>query len=216
MKSILLAKLKATAWGLLLAASISVGAIALTYRPAAAQSAPKADASLAAKASPDDLEALRLEVEALRLDLKATKEHVKALEDGARKGGAEELKARELEKIKAMEEAQRKVYAGKADPTNPLGEIDAPRDGGITGTVAPGAPAAGATGEVEAAMQTLRKHPDDKQALEVLDRAIQRLKDEADQFKAKVHQKCDEAWKVEQFKQAIQSIKDPQAPAVEK
>ena len=65
-------------------------------------------------------------------------------------------------------------------------------------------------------MQTLWKHPDDKQAMEVLDRAIQRLKDEADQFKAKVHQKWDEAWKVEQFKQAIQSIKEPQGPAAEK
>jgi hypothetical protein len=84
MKSLLLTKLKATAWGLLLAASLSVGAIALTYRSAAAQQpAPAADHPAAAKSSPDrdELEALRLEVEALRLELKATKERVKALEE---------------------------------------------------------------------------------------------------------------------------------------
>src|SRR5207248_1274470 len=77
-------KLKATAWGLLLAASMTIGAVALTYRPAAAQPAPKADPAAAAKAAnPDELEALRLEVEALRLDLKATKARVQALESRA-------------------------------------------------------------------------------------------------------------------------------------
>jgi RNA polymerase sigma factor (sigma-70 family) len=62
MKSMLLTKLKATTWGLLLAASLSIGAVALTYRPAAAQPAPKADHPAAAKSSPnqDELEALRL------------------------------------------------------------------------------------------------------------------------------------------------------------
>ena len=58
MKSMLLTKLKATAWGLLLAASLSVGAVALTYWSAAAQAGPEAGGrcSLAAKASPDELE----------------------------------------------------------------------------------------------------------------------------------------------------------------
>ena len=89
MKSLLLTKLKATAWGLLLAASLSVGAIALTYRSAAAQPAAPADhpaATARSSADRDDLEALRLEVEALRLELKATKERVKAGERGAAQG----------------------------------------------------------------------------------------------------------------------------------
>ena len=95
MKSLLLTKLKATAWGLLLAASLSVGAIALTYRSAAAQPAAPADhpaATARSSADRDDLEALRLEVEALRLELKATKERVKALENqgaGAEGAGGE-------------------------------------------------------------------------------------------------------------------------------
>ncbi len=52
MKSLLLTKLKATAWGLLLAASISVGAITLTYRPAAAQPAPEATPPLVIQPAP--------------------------------------------------------------------------------------------------------------------------------------------------------------------
>ena len=62
-------------------------------------------------------------------------------------------------------------------------------------------------------MQKLRQHPDDKAALEALHRAIQRCKDEADQFKEKVKQKCDEAWRLEQFEQAVRRLNGlPQTP----
>jgi RNA polymerase sigma factor (sigma-70 family) len=93
-KAMLLTKLKSVGWGLLLAASLAAGAVALTYRPATAQPAPDprppagrapsdAAPARAAGLDRDDLEALRLEVEALRLELKAAKERIKALEDRA-------------------------------------------------------------------------------------------------------------------------------------
>ncbi len=69
--------------------------------------------------------------------------------------------------------------------------------------------------DLDAAMQKLRQHPDDKPALAVLQRAIRRLMDEANQFKAKVQEKCEEARKLEQFEQAVQrlngSLKTPPA-----
>ncbi|HVS35732.1 MAG TPA: sigma-70 family RNA polymerase sigma factor, partial [Gemmataceae bacterium] len=103
MKSMLLTKLKATAWGLLLAASLSVGAVVLTYRPASAQSAPTGQPPAAAKSSPekDELEAMRLEIEALRLELKATKARVKALEEQA-----------EAQKVQAAQPAGDAVFKG--------------------------------------------------------------------------------------------------------
>ncbi|HVS34983.1 MAG TPA: sigma-70 family RNA polymerase sigma factor [Gemmataceae bacterium] len=206
MKSMLLTKLKATAWGLLLAASLSVGAIALTYRPAAAQPAPKPDAPRAANSLPDrdDLESLRLEVEALRLDLKATKERVKVLEEAARKGGAEDVKARDLEQLKLLEDARLRSGAAKPDP-KPAAANNVSQGGGKPGTPGAVAPAAEAPGDVDAAMQKLRQHPDDKQALDVLESAVKRLRQESQKLE-------DEAEKLDEFVQAVQKLKGASPP----
>ena len=88
----LLTKIKGAALVLLLAASVSVGTVGLTYRTATAQTGQqtaaeaqeRADqartATKALRTERDDLESLRLEVEALRVSLQATKQRVKALE----------------------------------------------------------------------------------------------------------------------------------------
>jgi RNA polymerase sigma factor (sigma-70 family) len=98
-KAMLVSKLKGAAWALLIAASLGAGAVALSYRTAAAQPAPAADQpragepparppapAKAAAGEKDELEALRLELEALRADLKALRERVKALEAEGRTG----------------------------------------------------------------------------------------------------------------------------------
>jgi RNA polymerase sigma factor (sigma-70 family) len=102
MKAMLLTKVTGATWGLVLAASLSVGAVVFTYRIAAAQQPAVPTPALAspggqptpAPASPrpaapvvgerDDLEALRLEVEALRRSLQATRARVQALEEEVR------------------------------------------------------------------------------------------------------------------------------------
>jgi len=209
MKAMLLTKLKGGLWALLVAAAVGVIAPGWAYRSAAAEPPRTADPTYLGRAAeapatrpaaPDDLEALRREVEAL-------KERVKALENQAR------------------------AQTGTADPDFPGAGNGALRDGNFTGTTvktATGAPAGNGTpaavpglrwqidtpGDLEAAVQKLRQHPDDKQALEVLDRAIRRLMDEADQFKAKVQEKCEEARKLEQFKQALQRQADEELPVV--
>jgi len=84
LKAMLLTKIKGAALVLLLAASVGVGTVSLTYRTVAAEPQAKADAprptARAVSPEKDDLEALRLEVEALRVSLRATRERVKVLE----------------------------------------------------------------------------------------------------------------------------------------
>jgi hypothetical protein len=106
LKAMLLKKLKAGSWALLIAVALGVGATALSYRTAAAEPARTADPTLPADAADcppqggdprraadaprpaapdkDELEALRLDVEALRVSLQATRERLKALEDEVR------------------------------------------------------------------------------------------------------------------------------------
>jgi RNA polymerase sigma factor (sigma-70 family) len=83
-KAMLLTKIKSAALVLLLAASVGVGGVTLTYRTAAAEpqqnAAQPRPSARATNPEKDDLEALKLEVEALRLSLQATRERVKALE----------------------------------------------------------------------------------------------------------------------------------------
>ncbi len=206
MKSLLLTKLKATAWGLLLAASLSVGAIALTYRSAAAQPATAADhptATARSSADRDDLEALRLEVEALRLELKATKERVKALENQA-----------EAQKGQAGKPAVNAVFAPLGVdvdyafpitkyPSNPYNTVEftpnqqylqyntavkpwltsTSRQGNAIYTRIAAQPATAPpedvkqlAAEVEAAAKKLQEKPDDKQALDELNCAVDRLR----------------------------------------
>jgi RNA polymerase sigma factor (sigma-70 family) len=86
-KTMFLAKLETVSWGLLLAVSVSMGAVGLT---AARQATPAAGAGAAPEArerrpaprpTSDELEALRREIESLRLDLRATKDRIKKLEE---------------------------------------------------------------------------------------------------------------------------------------
>jgi RNA polymerase sigma factor (sigma-70 family) len=194
MKSMLLTKLKATAWGLLLAASISVGAVALTYRPATAQPAPAAQPPAAAKAAPsrDELEALRLEVEALRLDLKATKERVQALEDKAQRAQADNATQVWLRSINQGDDSMRPWTesvlqaddGGRAWIQSVLQAPDARsrwnmQRFGLWQAPPPAAPTEDVkklAAEVEAAAKKLREKPDDKQALEELNCAVERLR----------------------------------------
>jgi RNA polymerase sigma factor (sigma-70 family) len=161
MKSILLTKLNATTWGLLLAAAITAGAVALTYGPAAAQPAPKADPAPAAKsANRDELEALRLEVEALRLDLKATKQRVTALEDHEAQALAGNGNAAWTGGWQAGPNAGSYVWANTqprvaAAPSEDVKQLAA---------------------EVEAAAKKLGEKPDDKEALAELNCAVERLR----------------------------------------
>jgi len=251
-KAMLVTKLKGAAWALLIAASLGAGAVALSYRTAAAEPAAPApdrptpgetaDRPPAPARAPagekDELEALRLELDALRADLRALRERVKALE------------------------AEGHAGKGRGDPNlPPAGPPGPPRDGatppgglpdtgrpppgsglppgppggppgrgaglppgaggppagsppggfpggfgpptgappgsggfpGGPGGAAPdlptqpgasGAPPAGGAdpaAEVEAALKKVREKPDDKQALEALERAVKRLKERADQ-----------------------------------
>ncbi len=172
MKSMLLTKLKATAWGLLLAASLSVGAVALTYRPAAAQQPAAVPPPAAAKSSPDrdELEALRLEVEALRLELKATKERVKTLEEQAQAVGREGQLLFTTDHIVVDNPSiarWRAVWAAHADRWD-LAQL--------VQSTAPPEDMQKLAAEVEAAAKKLREKPDDPQALEELNCAVGRLK----------------------------------------
>jgi len=219
MKAMVLTKLKAAAWGLLLAATLAAGAVALTYRPAAAQTGPATPADrprAAGTVDRDELEALRLEVEALRLDLKAAKERVKTLEDEAREnkpargagiGGPFGGFGRG-----GMAPAPG-GFPGEPPPGAPgglppgfvappggaprTGQPGAPPPGIPFVQSQPGAPGAGGappgaapdpnvgegspdpTADLEAAVKKFQQHPNDRQALEQLERAVQRLKAQA-------------------------------------
>ena len=218
MKAMLLTKLKGGLWALLVAAAVGVSAAGWAFRSAAADP-PRAEyptylrppdptypgraaeSPATRPAAPDDLESLRREVEAL-------KERVKALENQARvpSGG-----------IGSGSEGAGNFGPGAGAPMGPpakAGSPDAPPKGQPLADVGflleVDTPA-----DLDAAMQKLRQHPDDKPALAVLQRAIRRLMDEANQFKAKVQEKCEEARKLEQFEQAVQrlngSLKTPPA-----
>ena len=190
MKSLLLTKLKATAWGLLLAASLSVGAIALTYRSAAAQPAAPADhpaATARSSADRDDLEALRLEVEALRLELKATKERVKAMENQAqcrRRGAGGEppdlcngRARRTVEHKHRFTPTELHIHAAQLNgPNLPLQNYIFTHAQLTKPSTAASEDVKQLAAEVEAAAKKLQEKPDDPQALEELNRAVGRLK----------------------------------------
>jgi RNA polymerase sigma factor (sigma-70 family) len=85
MRAMFLTKLRAAAWVILLAASVSAGAVGLSYRASAeGPQEPARPARGMAGVSRDELEALRLEVEALRRELRSTRERVRALEEDHR------------------------------------------------------------------------------------------------------------------------------------
>ena len=199
LKAMFLSKLNCTAWALLMAVAVGVGATAWTYR-AAAQPAPDprpatvalpADgvaARAAAADRADDLEALRLEVEALRLEVKAAKERIKALEDrgqaapgrtgqetnGPQRGPYQTDAVAKPGSDNAAAPDRAREHTGQP-PTGDTRPYT--RDGQIRVDQGPGDPAA----DLEAAVKKLRQHPDDRQALDELERAVQRLKDRGPQ-----------------------------------
>jgi hypothetical protein len=185
LKAMLLTKIKGAALVLLLAASVGVGSVAVTYRTAAAEPGPTAtqpgSSARAANPEKDDLEALRLEVESLRLSLQATRERVKVLEakEQARKGPTD------LDREAAVTEL--KVDHLDVNGVQPL--LKSARDLEVYSEVRLAKPlekwatvviATDPTAEIEAAAKELRKNPTDKKALDALDRAIERLKRRAE------------------------------------
>jgi RNA polymerase sigma factor (sigma-70 family) len=202
LKAMLLTKIKGAALGLLLVAAAGVGTVGLTYRTATAQTGPGPQTAAeaqewanrprtTAKAEKDDLESLRLEVEALRVSLQATRERVKALEVAAQaqqkpvgadgNGAAEPL---------AIPGSAPGLSPGAAPPLAIPGSAPSLPPGGVIrslSTLRPdAAPAKPATREypawftemenAEAATKKLAQDPNDREALDALDRAVHELK----------------------------------------
>jgi RNA polymerase sigma factor (sigma-70 family) len=160
LKVMLLNKLK-TVWAVVFALLVGAGAVGLTYRTAAAQPQPgKVGDTSAARATADDLEELRLEVAALRKGLEATRARVTTLE-------------REVQALKG----------GRHQP-GALNRADEPNLGGLTTDLvvpievhARSRLATDPLANAEAALKKLRANPNDKEAADALDRALQRLKE---------------------------------------
>jgi RNA polymerase sigma factor (sigma-70 family) len=197
LKVMLLNKLK-TVWIVVLALVVGAGAVGLTYRTAAAQPQPRrdGDTSPAARATADDLEELRLEVAALRKGLEATRARVKTLEaevqtlktGHAQPGG---LKRTDLPWSATTAPTQGHYWDPTNTPNQAPGQQPAPtstspsqRNPGMqTGQPLPwlSAPREKADSpltDAEAALKKLRKNPNDKEAADMLDRALQQLKEQ--------------------------------------
>jgi RNA polymerase sigma factor (sigma-70 family) len=161
-KTMFLMKLRAVvAVGVVLV--VGAGVVGLAYQTGAAEPSKAAGAPAgAAQAAADDLEALRLEVEALRAELRATRARVKALEDEARASKERDTAAPK------KDEAPAKIPMGGAYKR-------AVTEYYATFTETP--KAADPLAEAETALKKLKEHPDDKQAAEALEKAVQRLKE---------------------------------------
>jgi RNA polymerase sigma factor (sigma-70 family) len=184
MKAMLLTKLKITACFAMLMLLAGVGATGLTYRATAEE--PKQEpryynSFVAARQAPDDLESLRLEMEALHKELRATRERVKALENEMRalKGQGGKMGGGMMGMM---------MHGGKGGPHGvgdaPKGNFppsdlrkDGPRDT-VDPNLRKGGPqqAVDPFAEAEAALKRLRHDPNDQQAAEELERALNRLK----------------------------------------
>ena len=192
LKAMLLTKLKGGLWALLVAAAVGVAAAGWNYRSAAAdplRAGP--DLPAARPAAPDDLESLRAEIAALE-------ERVKVLENQAQ---AQARSAVTIDPLTGKAVQQNWEVLKRGDAVT----IDVDEDGKPDIFIG-GASKAVTDGTREEAVQKLRHHPDDKQALEVLQRAIQRLNEES-------QQKRNEARKLEQLVRAVQRLNGaPEAP----
>ena len=202
LKTMLLTKLKCAAGVLLAVLAVGVGAAAWTCR-AAAQPAPRqtdnvldrtADAppAKAAGTERDELEALRLELDALRLEVRADRERIKALEERApAPAGGPVLTGPGT--ATTTPKVSDHAPGGPADPggapaPNPSSRYpDAKHGPSDAAPPGPGGPItvdrteADPAAAVEDALKRLRQHPDDKQALDELERAVQRLKERSPQ-----------------------------------
>jgi RNA polymerase sigma factor (sigma-70 family) len=170
-KTMFLAKLRGVvAVGLVL--FVGAGVVGLAYHTGAAE--PKQQAAPnAARPADDELEALRLEIEALRKGLRATRERVKTLE-----GEVQALKAKDAAAPQQQGAGGNSVGRVQLDLAPYMVEHINLSDGLRTlllAEVGVNDPLA----EAEAALKNLRQDPNDKQATDALERALQRLKEGA-------------------------------------
>jgi RNA polymerase sigma factor (sigma-70 family) len=156
MKTMLLTKLRAFV-AVAVVAFVSAGVVGLAYQTGAAE-----PSKAAPQAAADDLEALRLEVDALRMELRATRARVKTLED----------------EVRASKEP------GAAAPKKDGATATKPTDGKYKWAVERYSKllketpkAADPLAEAEDALKKLRANPDDRQAADALEKALQRLKE---------------------------------------
>jgi RNA polymerase sigma factor (sigma-70 family) len=186
-RAMLLSKLKLV-WALTLAVVVGAGAVGLTYRPAAAQPQAPRGAAQASRVTADELDELRLEVAALRKGLEATRQRLKALEDevhalrgrraGSRPAGGGTRPIPEgadtpLDRAKADRDMVERLERATQRPDPDAFERGEERlDRALVGEKA--SPLV----QAEAALKKLRANPNDKQAADALERALQRLKQE--------------------------------------
>jgi RNA polymerase sigma factor (sigma-70 family) len=168
MKAMLLAKLKVAAWVVLLAVCVGGGA---AYR-AAAQGPVQGRFVVtdgAGRNTPDDLEAIRLEMEALRKEVRALRERVRTLEAqaAAPKGGETPRRAGEQQADVVLKH----LITGKQN-------ADVAFRPGITGGVTYYFKFADPLADAEAALKKLRANPNDKHAADALEQALKRLKEQ--------------------------------------
>ena len=169
---------------------VGAGVVGLAYQTGAAEPRQPA-APGAAQAAADDLEELRLEIAALRKGLQATRERVKTLEDevAALKGTKaeaapapnkpapatlkEELEREQIRLHNLTDEKTLRDLAGQTwkdvETAEKLSDLAAQKMRKVADPLA----------EAEAALKKLKEHPDDKHATEVLEHALQRLKERA-------------------------------------
>jgi hypothetical protein len=159
----LLTKLRAYV-AIAVVAFVGAGVVGLAYRTTAAE-----PSKAAARPADDDLEALRLEVEALRKSLQATRERVKALEKDVQ--GLQARPRVEGAGMNLQEYKTGSLLLGVG--THP--------DAGLTGSIILTERNfdANPLAQAEAALKQLRANPDDKQAVDALEKALQRLKERA-------------------------------------
>jgi hypothetical protein len=182
-KTMLLMKLRAF---VVVALVVCVGAsvVGLAYRTTAAEPG-KTGAATQSVATADDLEALRLEVEALRKSLQATRERVKALEGEVQALKSSPRAAGPAGELPAGVSSQLRPSAGKISSVELAPMVGQPYSVEFvpptTEKVQPVTtrPAGGADplAEAEAALKKLRQKPDDEQAADALEKALQRLKE---------------------------------------
>jgi RNA polymerase sigma factor (sigma-70 family) len=164
LKAMLLTKIKSAGLVLLLAASVGVGTVTLTYRTTAAEPQAKADAprTAARAASPgkDDLEALRLEVEALRVRLQATQERVKGLE-----AEVHALKADQPSKRTEIRPDHDPLVTGKREATAPATPKATTTRSAVDKEATPSSPPADRTAVDRAAIKVMGSAPGGEQRL---------------------------------------------------
>jgi RNA polymerase sigma factor (sigma-70 family) len=173
MKAMLLSKLKITVCAAALMLLAGVGATGVAYRAIAEE--PRRTRTedtifQTRRSQPDDLDSLRLEIEALRKELRATRERVKALEEGMH--GQKALNTRELPKQHQLDVEKRQHdverFRDMMDKQihSQIHSFRVKRDEGDV------------VSRAEAALKKLSENTDNKQAIEALEKALQRLKEQ--------------------------------------